>query len=315
MAARPTTGRAAQRDRRHTVHRVRLRARPLVRVERIRGDEHCHVCVGVLPLGLPRVRCACGLTYHRSCAGQVEGCPVCGASLPYPSHLPKVVSEPSSPPQVRSAPLGRADAFLLLEDRFLLGETSGDAYAAQRGRLELADDSALFCGACGGEVTGGQPCECGTTALRRLCPECHQVLEEGRAFCGRCGLVLSPGFQASLFRCPDCGRVVTVEELECVCGAAFIDADGPLCPHCSQRLALGARRCPSCGRSTTEEIYECPRCGRRVEPDALTCTCGAVFVGRIDRIECPECGAAVDDRDRFCHACGVRFSLRPQDRP
>jgi len=202
---------------------------------------------------------------------------------------------------------------MLLEDQFLLGELAGEDYAARRAQLELAEDSALFCGACGGEVTDGQPCRCGATAIRSRCPECHQVLDERQAFCGRCGLVLSPSFRAHLFRCPDCGRIVTADETECVCGAAFVDVDGPQCPHCSQRLARGARRCPACGRSTAEEVYECPRCGRRVERDALSCQCGAAFVGRIDRIECPECGAAVDDRDRFCHACGVAFGPGRRD--
>lgn len=41
----------------------------------------CSICSGMIKIGLPIVRCACGKSYHSSCAERLGECPKCGGGI------------------------------------------------------------------------------------------------------------------------------------------------------------------------------------------------------------------------------------------
>lgn len=88
-----------------------------------------------------------------------------------------------------------------------------------------------------------------------------------------------------LYQCPTCGRFVSEQATECMCGVRF--APAPLvtfmCPECESRIPSEEDACPVCGvefepsSARDDYVYACPRCGAHVASDALRCPCGAWF--------------------------------------
>ncbi len=88
-----------------------------------------------------------------------------------------------------------------------------------------------------------------------------------------------------LYQCPSCGRFVSEQSTECVCGVGFAPMSAVTfsCPECASRVPSDVDACPVCGRGFgpsgggSEYVYACPRCGVHVTSDAVRCSCGAWF--------------------------------------
>ncbi len=88
-----------------------------------------------------------------------------------------------------------------------------------------------------------------------------------------------------LYQCPTCGRFVSEQATECVCGVRF--AAVPMvtftCPECASRIPSEEDACPVCGvdfepsGAHDDSVYACPRCGAHVASEVLRCSCGAWF--------------------------------------
>lgn len=85
----------------------------------------------------------------------------------------------------------------------------------------------------------------------------------------------------TLFQCPACGRFVSEEAVDCVCGVRFAaEASMPVCPRCGAPVSALGASCPQCARDlgTSEVVmYACPLCGAEVSAEAERCACGARF--------------------------------------
>ncbi len=89
----------------------------------------------------------------------------------------------------------------------------------------------------------------------------------------------------NLYQCPACGRFVSEQARDCVCGVRFA-ADGPstrTCPECGSHVPSDTDACPVCsvrfdpGLDSGTIVYVCPRCGSHVTSDAVRCSCGVWF--------------------------------------
>jgi len=88
-----------------------------------------------------------------------------------------------------------------------------------------------------------------------------------------------------LYQCPTCGRFVSEQSTECVCGVRFAPMSSVTfsCPDCGSRVPSDVDACPVCSRGFTpsggasDYVYACPRCGVHVTSDAVRCSCGAWF--------------------------------------
>jgi len=88
-----------------------------------------------------------------------------------------------------------------------------------------------------------------------------------------------------LYQCPTCGRFVSEQSTECVCGVRFAAMSSSTlpCPDCGSRVPSDVDACPVCSRGFTpsggasDYVYACPRCGVHVASDAVRCSCGAWF--------------------------------------
>ena len=297
------------RIRRAATRRMSIRTRPQVKAVRMKGQDKCEICLGVIKEDLPCVLCGCGKRYHNSCAGRVEDCPLCGAALVYARQRPHVVD--SDMPEVRQVALSREDKLFLLDERFLLGEMTERTYLRMRDDVARSPETAKFCSVCGRRLLDGETCECTAYGQGLQCPECGENLSEEDQFCRRCGVVFSTDFSEDLYQCPECGKIVSGAEHACGCGVLLVGEGNMICPGCGAEIPETALRCPICDRGFVEEITECPACGRRVQKDAFSCDCGVIFSDRVAGAECSECGDNVDLEDDFCPGCGARFSDQP----
>jgi predicted amidophosphoribosyltransferase len=88
-----------------------------------------------------------------------------------------------------------------------------------------------------------------------------------------------------LYQCPSCGRFVSEQATDCVCGAGFapISEVTFACPECASHVPSDVDACPVCGAGFESlggsggYAYACPRCGVHVASDALRCSCGVWF--------------------------------------
>jgi RNA polymerase subunit RPABC4/transcription elongation factor Spt4 len=88
-----------------------------------------------------------------------------------------------------------------------------------------------------------------------------------------------------LYQCPACGRFVSEQATECVCGVRFAPMSEVTfaCPECASRLPSDVDVCPVCGvgfepsGGSSGYVYACPRCGVHVSSDAVRCSCGVWF--------------------------------------
>ncbi len=86
----------------------------------------------------------------------------------------------------------------------------------------------------------------------------------------------------TLFQCPSCGRFVSQDAAECVCGVRFApETSVAICPSCGTPLPGPEATCPACTEALREQasevLYACPLCGAEVSADAVRCSCGARF--------------------------------------
>lgn len=85
----------------------------------------------------------------------------------------------------------------------------------------------------------------------------------------------------TLFQCPSCGRFVSEEAVDCLCGVRFVaEPSVSVCPTCGAPVASPGATCANCrhGLGETEDLqYACPLCGAEVSADAVRCACGARF--------------------------------------
>jgi len=83
----------------------------------------------------------------------------------------------------------------------------------------------------------------------------------------------------TLFQCPSCGRFVSQEAADCICGVRFESEDSQAaCAECGAPLVSPGAACPACeGRLREEVLYACPLCGAEVSAEAVRCACGARF--------------------------------------
>ncbi|HYM40525.1 MAG TPA: hypothetical protein VEY12_10385 [Thermoplasmata archaeon] len=86
----------------------------------------------------------------------------------------------------------------------------------------------------------------------------------------------------TLFQCPTCGRFVSHDADECVCGVRFAaEPTVAVCPDCGAPLPAQDAACSACraaGREPASDVsYACPLCGAEVTADAVRCVCGARF--------------------------------------
>src|SRR5438128_944429 len=88
-----------------------------------------------------------------------------------------------------------------------------------------------------------------------------------------------------LYQCPTCGRFVSEQSTECVCGVRFAPMSAVTfsCPECGSRVPSDVGACPVCARGfgpsggANDYVYACPRCGVHVTSEAVRCFCGAWF--------------------------------------
>lgn len=88
-----------------------------------------------------------------------------------------------------------------------------------------------------------------------------------------------------LYQCPACGRFVSEQATECVCGVHFAPISDVTfaCPECASRVPSDVNACPVCGvgfepsSGSSGYVYACPRCGAHVASDAIRCSCGVWF--------------------------------------
>lgn len=93
------------------------------------------------------------------------------------------------------------------------------------------------------------------------------------------------GDSASLYQCPACGRFVSEQSTECLCGARFagFPKETFSCPECGSHVPSDSASCPVCRIGFEIEgvpslgVYACPRCGTQVASDQIRCSCGAWF--------------------------------------
>src|SRR5256712_1757480 len=86
-----------------------------------------------------------------------------------------------------------------------------------------------------------------------------------------------------LYQCPTCGRFVSEQSTECVCGVSFAPMSSVTlpCPDCGSRVPSDVDACPACSRGFTpsggagDYVYACPRCHVHVASDAVRCSRGA----------------------------------------
>lgn len=88
----------------------------------------------------------------------------------------------------------------------------------------------------------------------------------------------------TLFQCPSCGRFVSEDAVDCLCGVHFAaEAETAVCPKCGAHVPQSEGICPVCraslGSAESDVLYACPLCGAEVTADAVRCTCGARFEG------------------------------------
>ncbi len=85
----------------------------------------------------------------------------------------------------------------------------------------------------------------------------------------------------TLFQCPSCGRFVSEEAADCVCGVRFVaEPSLAVCPTCGAPVTSRGATCACCSRGVGEDedyLYACPLCGAEVSADAVRCSCGARF--------------------------------------
>lgn len=107
----------------------------------------------------------------------------------------------------------------------------------------------------------------------------HEVSPSGR------GRPREGELSARLYQCPSCGRFVSEQATECVCGVRFapMSAVTFVCPQCASRVPSEVNACPVCGvgfessSGSSGYVYACPRCGVHVASDAIRCSCGVWF--------------------------------------
>ena len=86
----------------------------------------------------------------------------------------------------------------------------------------------------------------------------------------------------TLFQCPSCGRFVSEDAAECLCGVRFApEVSVYACGTCGSPLASPSADCPVCRETRSADpsdlMYACPLCGAEVSADAVRCACGARF--------------------------------------
>lgn len=90
---------------------------------------------------------------------------------------------------------------------------------------------------------------------------------------------------AQTYQCPACGRFVSEEATDCVCGVRFgsLASNTFACPECGSHVPAGSGACPVCSAALGPSgdldllLYSCPRCGSRVASDQSRCFCGVWF--------------------------------------
>src|SRR2546428_12797303 len=88
-----------------------------------------------------------------------------------------------------------------------------------------------------------------------------------------------------LYQCPTCGRFVSEQSTECVCGVRFAPMSAVTfsCPECGSRVPSDVGACPVCARGfgpsggASDYVYACPRCGVHVTSDAGRRSFGSRF--------------------------------------
>lgn len=86
----------------------------------------------------------------------------------------------------------------------------------------------------------------------------------------------------TLFQCPSCGRFVSEDAADCICGVRFAsEPSASVCLECGAPLASPGTACANCTGALHEDmggvLYACPLCGAEVSADAVRCSCGARF--------------------------------------
>ena len=86
----------------------------------------------------------------------------------------------------------------------------------------------------------------------------------------------------TLFQCPTCGRFVSQDAMDCVCGVRFAaEPSHSVCPDCGTPVPSPGAACARCSAALQDEsadvAYACPLCGVEVSAEAVRCTCGARF--------------------------------------
>jgi len=107
--------------------------------------------------------------------------------------------------------------------------------------------------------------------------------------------------EAVSLHCPNCGAAAGLDAKECTyCHAALATMS---CPHCFNRVFIGAAYCPHCGthvnRQTNEDAGHevCPRCHTPMT---------AVSIGAMTLSECGTCKGVWVDADAFDRLCADR---------
>ncbi len=183
--------------------------------------EICQICMGKIKEGTEYVRCTSGRVFHSICLARVGHCPYCRRTFAIKGRESTTTREYVQP-MVPAAPLPDEER-MITEERVPVNP----------------------CPACGKELeeeaTG---CSCGVIFVPEggsfSCPACKFQVNEGDAFCGRCG---ERFLQPMPPMCPVCGRSVAADAETCACGAIL----GNHCPECGAELGEEASSCQVCG--------------------------------------------------------------------
>ena len=80
---------------------------------------------------------------------------------------------------------------------------------------------------------------------RFKCPDCDREVSQEEVRCPFCGV----DFLDDAFRCQSCDNYVSPSQIQCFHCGDILEADPFLCPNCSEIVSPRAKHCPYCSEN------------------------------------------------------------------